>query len=147
MRYSSKKDLLIILIIWKVILVSVVALMDAILQEKHLIVLIILPPIGFLLWLYYATYYEFRDTYLYVRSGPFVERIPYEKIVEIKKVRNYLSSMALSSDRILIRKKRKSFAGLTYISPEKRDQFYEELLQRCDSSSKVNKGCQLGPKR
>ncbi len=91
-----------------------------------------LPVIVLLLWIYYGTYYELRDEYLYCRCGPFLEKITYPKIKSVKLSRNLLSSMALSLDRIEVKQHGKGFLlGTTYISPENREQFMSELISRC----------------
>lgn len=59
-------------------------------------------------------------------------------IKSIKKVKNLLSSVALSSDRIEIKEKNKNyFIGTTYISPKDKDEFYEELKMRCPKTIEV----------
>lgn len=86
--------------------------------------------------IYFMTYYQFEKTYLYIRSGPFVEKIAYENIKSIRKVKNYASSMALSSQRIEIRQYDKSYIlGTTMISPIQRDAFYAYLAQKCERCS------------
>lgn len=92
----------------------------------------VLPVVAFLVWLVFGTYYELRDEYLFCRSGPFFERIPYDKIKSAKLTRNLLSSMALSSRRIEIRQHGKGYlTGTTMISPVNREEFLRELVRRC----------------
>jgi uncharacterized membrane protein YobD (UPF0266 family) len=87
---------------------------------------------AFLLWIFWGTYYEFREEYLYCKSGPFFEKIPYAKIQSAKLCQNMLSSMALSSKRIEIRQHGKGYIlGTTMISPINREEFLHELLKRC----------------
>lgn len=101
-------------------------------NEKTIGYAVGVPMIGFILWIYFGTYYEFRDAYLYCRSGPFVEKIAYEKIKSVKLSQNMLSSMALSTKRIEIRQHGKGFiTGTTYISPVNREEFLMELISRC----------------
>lgn len=90
------------------------------------------PTFAFITWILLGTYYELREEILYCRCGPFVEKIRYENIASIKLANGLLSSMALSSKRIEIRQKGKGFiTGTTYISPLKREAFYDELKKRC----------------
>lgn len=90
--------------------------------------------IVFLLWIYLGTYYEFRDDYLYCKSGPFAESIPYSQIRSARLCQSMLSSMALSSKRIEIRQHRKGYMmGTTMISPMNREEFLEKLLTRCNN--------------
>jgi hypothetical protein len=92
----------------------------------------VLAASAFLLWLLFGTFYELRDEYLYCRSGPFVERIGYDKISYLGYSENMLYSMALSSRRIEIRQYGKSYiAGTIMISPENREIFLGYLKQRC----------------
>lgn len=82
--------------------------------------------------MYFSSYYEFRDDYLYCRSGPFVEKIVYDKIKSVKLSQNMLSSMALSWKRIEIRQHDKGYiTGTTYVSPENREMFITELINCC----------------
>jgi len=86
MRVKSKIDLWVSIVIWSVIVIMV----------GTMIRLVGLPVIALLLWVYFGTYYELREEYLYCRSGPFAEKIAYSKIKSLKLSRNMLSSMALS---------------------------------------------------
>lgn len=87
---------------------------------------------AFMLWLLFCTYYEFREDYLYCRSGPFTEKIKYDNIKYLGLSENMLSSMALSSQRIEIRQHGKGYiTGTTMISPENRDIFLAQLKVLC----------------
>jgi hypothetical protein len=131
MRVKSKVDLWVSIVIWSIIVIMIGILTIA--GDQTAISYIIgLPVIGLLLWIYFGTYYELRDDYLYCRSGPFTEKIVYPKIKSVKLSRNMLSSMALSGDRIEIKQHGKGYIlGTTYISPENREQFMSELISRC----------------
>jgi hypothetical protein len=95
-----------------------------------------LPSLIFILWIYWGTYYELRQNYLYCRSGPFFEKIPYEKIASLRLCQSILASMALSTQRIEIRQHGKGYIlGTSYISPLKREEFLQELTQRCKNLS------------
>ncbi len=135
MRIKSKIDLWVSITIWSV-LVIMVGTMIRLDDQTAISYSIGLPVIALLLWIYFGTYYELRDEYLYCRSGPFTEKIAYSKIKSLKLSRNMLSSMALSGDRIEIKQHEKGyFLGTTYISPEKREQFMSELISRCKNLS------------
>lgn len=87
---------------------------------------------AFLLWLLFGTSYELRDDCLYCKSGPFRERIMYDRIKYLGLSDNFLSSMALSSQRIEIRQHGKSYIrGTTMISPVNRESFLAQLKSRC----------------
>lgn len=101
-------------------------------EERLIAYLVGIPTAIFVAWMLFGTYYELREEILYCRCGPFVEKIRYENIASIKLANGLLSSMALSSKRIEIRQKGKGFiTGTTYISPLKREAFYDELKKRC----------------
>jgi uncharacterized membrane protein YdbT with pleckstrin-like domain len=133
MRVKSKIDLWIAIVIWA----GIVIMAGTILTQSDQTVVayaVGLPVIVFLLWIYYGTYYELRDEYLYCRCGPFSEKIAYPKIKSVRLSQSMLSSMALSLDRIEIKQHGKGFfLGTTYISPENRDQFMAELISRCNN--------------
>jgi len=91
-----------------------------------------LPSVVFILWIYWGTYYELRANYLYCRSGPFFEEIPYEKISSLRLCQSILASMALSTQRIEIRQHSRGYVlGTSYISPLNREDFLQELTRRC----------------
>lgn len=118
-------------LIWLMIPILVISVF--VVPEGSLYLFIVaLPIMIFLLWIYFGTWYELRDTYLYSQSGPFRERIAYDKIKTLKLTSNMLSSMALSRKRIEIRQHGKGyFTGTTMISPINREVFLSELQKRC----------------
>ena len=90
------------------------------------------PVAGLAIWLLADTWYELREDHLYARSGPFRERIPYERIRLVRLCENLWSSMALSSQRIEVRQRGRGWiTGTTYISPRDREGFIEALVARC----------------
>ena len=131
-RYYSRRDWAYTGIIWLVVALMLGSLTIVPGGSQLTGALTVLLVTAFLLWIFFNTYYEFHEAYLYVRSGPFVERIAYDSIIEIKKATNFYSSKALAIDRVMIRTDRKWLAGLTYISPENRDDFIHELSRRCN---------------
>ncbi len=135
MRVNSKIDLWVAIILWGGILIMA-GTVTSLHGQTIISYAIGLPLIALLLWIYFGTYYELRDEYLYCRCGPFTEKIPYPKIKSVKLSRNMLSSMALSLDRIEIKQHGKGYLlGTTYISPENREQFMNELISRCKNLS------------
>lgn len=107
-------------------------------EDKVLALLILAPAVLFLFWLYFGTWYELREDHLYARSGPFREKIPYDRIRRVERVRNSYSSMALSRDRIGIWQHGKGFfTGTTFISPVDPDAFFRELKARCTNLGQV----------
>ncbi|MBP1917723.1 PH domain-containing protein [Youngiibacter multivorans] len=103
-------------------------------DERLVVILLLLPVWAFLVSLWFFTWYELREDHLYARSGPFVERISYDRIKSIKESRNLWSSMAMSRDRIEIRQHDKGFVtGTTYISPNDKQRFMDMLKARCNN--------------
>ena len=137
MRVKSEIDLFISVLIWSTIFIMLGSIAIVPQNERVIAAVITFPMIVVILWIYFGTYYEFQDKYLYCKSGPFFERIAYEKIKSVKSSRNLLSSMGLSTKRIDIRQHGKSYiTGTTYISPVNREEFMQELY---NGLRKVNK--------
>lgn len=96
--------------------------------EESWIVLPLFVVLVLVNWIYFATDYRLTATEIIIRSGPFREHIAYRDIASIRLTKNWLSSMALSVDRIEIRQKNKNYIlGTTLISPQNREQFYQAL--------------------
>lgn len=134
MRKKSKIDLWVSLLLWAtaVIIFTTLILIPA--EEKVIGYFIGIPALIIILWMYFGSYFELKEDYLYCRIGPFYEKIQYEKIKSLKLSRNFLSSMALSRERIEIHQHGKGyFAGTTFISPVDREEFYKALADRCKS--------------
>jgi hypothetical protein len=121
---SSIMILLVLTFIFSVLIVP---------QEERWIVLILVVPVSiFLGWIYFGTSYQFKENILLCKSGPFTEKIPYDNIRSVKLCQNFMSSMALSRNRIEIKQHGKGYiSGTTYISPVDRDGFLAQLKQRC----------------
>ncbi len=137
MRAKSKIDFWFRVLIWGTVLIILVSIMVVPQKGKTIGYAVGVPIIFFVLWIYFGTYYEFKDEYLYCRSGPFVEKIVYDKIKSVKLSQNVLSSMALSTKRIEIRQHGKGYiTGTTYISPVNRKEFMVELIRRCKNIEK-----------
>jgi hypothetical protein len=138
MKHYSKVDVWMYLIIWFSIMISAFPLFMLPENERWIGFTIFLPTIVFLLNMLYNTYYVLDEQYLKCVVGGFPQKIYYENIKSIKKTRNLLSSAALSIDRIEIKEKNKGFIrGTTYISPKDKDEFFEELKQRCPRDTEV----------
>jgi len=132
MRVKAKIDIWINMIMWLTMAIMVFAIFSLDQTERVIGIVLGIPVILFLLWMLFGTYYELWDTHLYCKSGPFFERIYYDRIKSLKLSRNMLSSMALSRDRIEIKQHGKGYiAGTTYISPVDRESFLIELKKRC----------------
>ena len=135
MRYASSKSPLLGLIILAVIVLMIFSVVITPYGQLYLAAAGSL-VIAFLLWLWFGTYYELREEFLYCRSGIFTEKIPYDRITSLRLCRNHLSSMAVGDDRIEITHGKSKIAGLTYISPTDRQEFYEKLTALCPNIQK-----------
>lgn len=132
MRVRSKIDLCFKIIIWTVVALLIVCIFSTPLDRPDIGAILLLSLIVFLLWICYGTYYELRDEYIYCRSGPFFERIYYDKIKSLRLTRNFWASMALASKRIEIKQYNKGFFTETiFISPDSREKIFYELKKRC----------------
>jgi len=132
MRVRSAIDLSIAILIWSSIAIIVLSLVLVPPSGRLIAAVVGLPIAAGLAWMYFGTYYELRSDHLYCRSGPFVERIPYDRIKSLALRSNLLSSMALAARRIEIRQHGKGYlAGTTLISPVDREAFMRELASRC----------------
>lgn len=132
MRVKSAIDWWMNIIIWTVIIVIEVGIFASPENERVPGLIVGYLISAFILWIYFGTYYEFREDYLYCKCGPLFEKIAYDKIKSVRLSRNILSSMALSTKRIEIKQHGKGYImGTTFISPENREEFMKELRKRC----------------
>lgn len=132
MRIKSEVDMWFKYIIYITIMILLGSVLIVPKEALMITLAIAAVSIAFMLWILKGTYYEFRENYLYCKSGPFFEKIYYDNIRYARLTNNKLSSMALSSKRIEIRQHNKGyFLGTTMISPVNREEFLQELLKRC----------------
>jgi hypothetical protein len=132
MVIKAKKDVWISLIMILLMMTFIFSVIIVPSEERWIVIIMIVPVAVFLGWLYFGTFYEFKENVLVCRSGPFSEKIPYDNIRSLKLCRNFMSSMALSRDRIEIKQHGKGYvSGTTYISPLDRERFFDQLKQRC----------------
>lgn len=138
MKYYSKIDWWISILIWMSVGVSGWAVWLIPANEQWIGWLIFSPLMVLMLLFLYNTYYVFEDDYLKCVLGVFPQKIYYQNIKSLKKTRNFLSSAALSAERIEIKEKNKGYImGTTYISPKNRDEFFDELRMRCSKDVEI----------
>lgn len=134
MRVKSAVDLWVSLVILLATLIIGVSLAIAPAEGRWIIFPLGLIGALLMLWLYFGTYYELKEDHLFCKSGPFTERIPYNRIKSLKLSENLLSSMAMSRQRIEITQHNKGYiTGTTFISPVNREDFLAELTSRCSN--------------
>ena len=83
---------------------------------------------GLPLWVVLGTRYALTEHDLLIRSGPFRWRIPLQEVRAVAHSRSWLSSPALSLDRLRITYGR---ASSILISPRDKLRFLSELQPRC----------------
>jgi len=138
MKHYSKVDSWLVIVIIATTIISIYSIWSIPSKEQWIGYIVFLPTVVFLLSFLLNTYYVFEEEHLLCMVGFFPLKIRYENIKSIKKVKNLLSSAALSSDRIEIKEINKNyFLGTTYISPKDKDDFYEELKMRCPKTIEV----------
>lgn len=134
MKFPSKKDWWLTIIVWGAMLFAFVSGVSAIIQNPANIgenimtgLMTILLPAG-IIWLWLSTYYVLTDKELIVRYGPFKKIVPLHSVKSVKKTMNPLSSPALSLKRLEIQYGQYS---IVLISPKDRDEFMDILAKRC----------------
>ncbi|WP_445509581.1 PH domain-containing protein [Rossellomorea marisflavi] len=140
MKYPSKVDLWLAILIWGSMLGTIGIGLYAIFYESSsfwevmfLLLSCVLFPM-FMLWVCFTTYYLLSDTHLIIRYGPFKKTIPLDSITSVKKMSNPISSPALSLKRIEILYDR---YDMVLISPKDRDEFIMVLSDRCINIKKA----------
>jgi len=133
-RYASKRDPWLVVTLLATAAVLLVAAGTLAGPRAPLPLKIVLLPICvaaavFVLWCLLSTCYEFKGDHLVVRCGPLRWNVPLASIREVNPVRNYVSSAALSSDRLEL--KVSGSSGALYVSPANRDAFMQTLSGLC----------------
>ena len=125
MKFYSKRDLWLGILIWASMLAPNIFLIR---DREWMGVLISVPILLFIAWIWFGTYYVITDKELKIRSGPYFHNLQLSSIKKIRKSRNPLSSPALSSDRLEIEYGKYNH---TYISPKEEEQFIGLLKEKC----------------
>ncbi|WP_396953703.1 PH domain-containing protein [Neobacillus mesonae] len=80
----------------------------------------------FILWLWFAAYYEINDNQLLIVAGPIKKKIEIKEIKSIRPSRSILSSPALSMKRLEILYGK---WGMVLIYPKNQENFCKNLLK------------------
>lgn len=132
MRVKSEIDWWFRGVIWGTLVIIFVSIMFVPKNEIIIACAVGFPMMFLLIRIYFGSYYELRENYLYCKLGPFFEKITYEKIKSVRLSKSFSSSMALSTKQIEIRQHGKGYIlGTTFISPINREEFMFELIKRC----------------
>ncbi len=131
-KVKAKIDLWVSIALWGSCLIIIASGFSLEKDELTFYLLTTLPVVVMIGWIMLGSYYELREDVLFIKLGPFFSKIAYENIKSLRLTRNWLSSMALSIDRIeIIQYKKRFYSGMTMISPVNREAFLEELKMRC----------------
>ena len=131
MKYKMKTDMWIRIMLWAIILMFVPMFFFVPKDEVYILALSTVLMAVIILPLFSA-YYELDDTDLIIGLYGFRKRVKYENIKSIRKCRNFLSSSAMSRERIeIIRHHKSKIMGTFYISPQNREDFFIDLKHRC----------------
>lgn len=133
MKFNSKKDWWLTLIIWGGALFAIGSGMYGLMEKPADLFIIFIVIFGaiivplFMLWMWFTTYYILNEENLIIKYGPFKSTIPLQSINRVKKTNNPLSSPALSLKRVEIHYDK---YNSVFISPVDRDEFIALLCKR-----------------
>lgn len=122
MKFNSKHDLWLGIVIIMAVCVSGIGIFTA---RQSMSILLLSAVDGFILWIWFGTYYRIKGDILVIRSGPFVSKLDIHRIQTVRKTRNPISSPACSLDRICLRLSKKQ----VIISPKDKKAFCDALLR------------------
>ncbi|UOQ43782.1 PH domain-containing protein [Halobacillus salinarum] len=137
MKYPSKQDLWLGLLLWVSLISCIVSVIYGLITEwlglwgSLFIILIGIGIPGFISWMMLTTYYVLTDEALVIRFGPFRKAVPFSAVTSIRKTTNPLSAPALSLKRIEIL----TGTSMALISPKDRDAFILLLKERCPQAT------------
>jgi len=124
MYFPSKRDLWLGSLILGLMLLGT---LPAFLRPSKAQLLILVPVILFVGWIWFGTGYEILENELKIYCGPFRRRVPLQDIKEIKKTRNPSSSPACSLDRMEIKYGK---SKRVMISPADKDNFIKTMIEK-----------------
>lgn len=129
-RFYSKRDLWLTAFVWGMMIITFIPIFIALVNGSKTpgtAFFIWILIIGFIGWIWFGTYYEFREDYLLVRSGPIREKYYYKNISKVKHSHAPWSSTALSLDRLAL-----YYNGHLrgYISPKEKMEFIKILAEK-----------------
>lgn len=136
-HFESKKDLFLSLIFLFGFLVGaggiVIDILDPDTEVDLLTYITTTAILGFLLWVYFFTYYELTNKGLRVVCGPYRRMITYEKITGVEASRTLVSGPALSLDRVKV-----TTTGMLpiIISPLEKEKFIKKLEEKLAKAKK-----------
>jgi|LGVE01.1.fsa_nt_gb hypothetical protein len=131
MRYKNKIDMWLKVMLHFSVLMFV-PIIFTVPEDERYIMVIITVVMAIIIYPLFWGYCELRDDELYMKLSVFHAKVKYTNIKSIKLCKNWKSSMSMSRERIEIKEHNKGYIlGTTYIGPEDRETFYDELKRRC----------------
>ena len=131
MKFNMKTDMWVRLILWGCILMFLPVFFVVEADELYILILSTL-FMAILILPLFASFYELDEDDLVISMYFIKKRIPYDKIKSIRKCENFISSAALSKERIeIIQHNKSALTSKIYISPVDREEFYSLLKNKC----------------
>jgi hypothetical protein len=133
-RFYSKRDLWLTAFVWGMMIISLLPIITGFLNGSEPLgtaILIWILIISFIGWIWFGTYYVFREDYLLVRCGPIREKYYYKNISKVRHSHAPWSSTALSLDRLALYCNG-HLKG--YISPKEKEEFIKILAQKAPNA-------------
>jgi hypothetical protein len=132
MKFESEKSALVALVVFSIAAVITTLLLTDLLYHSGkgiVFPLVMLLPVGFLLWIWFSTSYEISGGFLHYQSGPFKGRIEISSIRVISKCSSFKViglKPALNTNGLLIAYNK---YDELFISPENKKDFIAALHQ------------------
>ncbi|WP_244499293.1 PH domain-containing protein [Terribacillus halophilus] len=124
--------MIIVFLLWLVSFWPLIIFSGIVLVEFLLLLSVFVIGVSIISWSAFQINYEFYPDYLLVKGGPFVSRIPYDKITSVTLSNNIFSGYRVlsSRDAIEIFYKHALWGSVT-IAPDYKKEFLHELTKRC----------------
>ncbi|MBM7700618.1 PH domain-containing protein [Kurthia huakuii] len=136
MRFTSKKDWWMGLIIWATILFSGCVIYEIILTDFSFITfLLLLFTMIFCLFVWFHTTYTITEDTLLISYGPIKQKIPLHSMTSIRQTTAIFTAPALSRHRVEINY---GFYESVQVSPKDMERFIAELEKRVDGIRTIN---------
>ena len=125
--YKSKKDILIGVVIWGVVLFLLYGVYDAAFIKENIFGAVIMTALLVLLvGFWFRTIYKIEGDLLHIYYGPFRFQVIISEITSIRHAKNIFTGPALSIERIEITY---SNYRVIQISPKEKEKLVKELMQ------------------
>lgn len=127
MVYKSKKDSLIGVVIWGVVLFLLYGVYEAVFIKENIVGAVVMMALVVLLVVFwFRTFYKIEGELLHIYYGPFRFQVIISEITSIRHAKNIFTGPSLSIERIEITY---SNYRVIQISPKEKEKFVKELMQ------------------